>query len=600
MTNPRAPSPFAPSVHPKLLRRLSLTTLFTGAALPAILVVTRNQRDMDANELLVVIAASAFSLALMGTLLLRFPRIGLTLLLLIAVVAVPQAWFVINYGWTIDANALSLIAETNTAEAMDLLGSISPPIYAILLAPVILTLLSWPRPSGSLKRSGREHTRIGLLSAVGLGAISGTAILAGAAASPSIPDATFPPAPQGHALALRAAYPAGLAVTLLDYYRERRSLSNVFERHKEFRFGASPTRSTRTRRIYLLVIGETARADHLALNGYFRNTTPNLSRRSDLISFTRMYSASTFTRLSVPVILSRKPSESIAATFEEPSIIRAFREVGFGTHWISLQAPVGYHESPVSIHAKEAETATFLNPVDYRSHGKHDDAALPVLRNLIDRDNRDLFIVIHTLGSHFRYSDRYPARFRKFLPDRRADRPLRLFSADDKEHLVNSYDNSLLFTDYVLDRIIQMLSDTPNIESWMFYISDHGEALFDDCRMFSGHGHSARSTHSVASIFWYSKTYAQQNPAALKALRRHSTTLTSTSMMFETLASLGGIDVPGTRTENDMTALSLRVPKEVEHVETEDARACLAQAYDALPQDLPLSAIQRITGGSEK
>ncbi|QDW67158.1 phosphoethanolamine transferase [Luteimonas granuli] len=558
------------------VRRSCILLLFAIAASPALLVAILNQRDLSSDQILVVVAASSFALAFHAALFVHFPRIALLTLLAITVLAIPQVWFTSRYGWPLDPNALSLIAETNIAEASDLVGSISSSTFLILLVPILLAVLAWPPRPGTKPPPSKPTRRIVALSAIGLISTAASATWSGTLGSPPVPDPTFPPPPTGQALALRAAYPASLPILAWDYAAERRALHHAAQLASDYRFGATPSRARNKRRIYVVVIGETARADHFGINGYPRETTPKLALKNDVISFTRLYSRWTFTRLSVPVIVSRKPPESTQATFHEASIVTAFKEAGFRTYWISLQAPVGYHESPTSVHAKEADRTFFLNPVDYRSQGSHDDAALPVLEDLINQDsNSDLFIVVHTLGSHFRYSDRYPRDFAKFIPDR-TTRPLRLFEAADKEYLVNSYDNSILFTDHVLSETIDLLHKLPEIESWIFYVSDHGEALFDDCRQNSGHGQASKATQSVAALFWPSRSFALENPHLVANLTLNRGRLASTSMIFETLASLGGLKIPNPRADNDLTNATLRVPTEIADVERLDAQACLA------------------------
>lgn len=551
----------------------ALLLLLSGA--PTLLLVSLNQRDLDHHDLLVIVAGSALGLVFIFALTRIAPRIGLLVLSLIALISVPQSWFVYNFGWTLDPNALSLIAETNIAEAMDLLGSITLGVWLLAVSPPVLAILCLLVSEKVPTHRTSRDARLAGLSAAGAAAIFAGVTWVGAGGSPNVPDATFPAAPRGQALAIRAAYPASLALLFSDYMRDRSSLESAIERSLTFRFEASAISRQQQRRVFVLVIGETVRADHLQLNGYERQTTPRLSKTPDVISLSRMYSRSTFTRLSVPVILSRKPPESVAATFQEASIVRAFREAGYVTSWISLQAPIGYHESPTSVHAKEAHQTVFLNPADYRSNGKRDDAALPALQTqLAQTMGQDVFIVIHMLGSHFRYSDRYPARFSRFLPDRRENQQLKLFSETDKDYLVNSYDNSILFTDYVLSSMIQLLGSLPEAESWLMYVSDHGEALFDDCRKLSGHGQSAKATQSVAAIFWPSPVFKARNHALVANIKENRNQLTSTAMMFETLVSLGGFHVPNPRPQNDLTQLALRIPTEVQDVERLDAEAC--------------------------
>lgn len=558
------------------IQRGCVTALLLFSATPALLVANANQRDLGHSDMVVVISASAFALTLLLAVIQVLPRTGMITLLIVSLISIPQSWFVFHYGWPLDSNALSLIAETNIAEAMDFLGSIPVWTWLLALTPVALAVLSFAtRSTECVPERKTSQYRFVALSALGLIAISVSASWASAVGIHEVPDATFPAAPRGQALALRAAYPASLPLLILDYSRDRNSLQKATERNLAFQFGASQVVPRQQRRVFLVVVGETARADHFQLNGYNRETTPRLSRTEDIISFTRMYSRSTFTRLSVPVILSRKPPESFAATFHEASIVSAFREAGFLTSWISLQAPLGYHESPTSVHAREADHVVFLNPVDYRSSGKLDDAGLVALERLIEETSgQDLFVVLHALGSHFRYSDRYPRSFAKFLPDHRKNRPLRLFAKGDKDYLVNSYDNSILFTDHVLATAIELLKGLPQTESWLMYVSDHGEALFDDCRNYSGHGHSAKATQSVAALFWPSPSFASRHPDLIANMTHNRNELTSTAMMFETLVSLGGLSVPNPRAQNDLARRNLRIPIEVANVEALDAEAC--------------------------
>lgn len=550
--------------------------LLTISAMPAFFLALENQRDLRQHELLVAVSASALALALLSVLTRLYPRAATLALTLVALFAIPQTWFVLAYGWPFDSNTLSLVAETNIAEASDFVASIAWWTWLLALVPIVLTVplfLAAPRKYSPEQRASQR--RLLSLIATGLAFLSISASWMAEGGAPAVPDDTFPAAPRGYALALRAAYPASLPVLAWDYHQDRTSLSHAVERNRSFSFGATRARSTDARRIYVLIIGETARGDHLELNGYHRETNPRLSAFPELLSFTRMYSRSTFTRLSVPVILSRKPPESESATFHESSIIAAFREAGFRTAWISLQAPLGYHESPTSVHAAEADEVTFLNPVDYRSSGQHDDAAIPAVQDFISRTSQeDLFIVVHLLGSHFRYSDRYPGSFAQFVPDKREERPLRLFAMDDRTHLLNSYDNSVLFTDHVLASLIELLKSSPEAESWLMYVSDHGEALFDDCRNLSGHGMQSKATHSVAALFWPSEVFSAGQPEQVANLRSNRHLLTSTAMLFETLASAGGINIPKPRENNDLTKQTLRTPSEVAEIEKLDADAC--------------------------
>lgn len=477
-----------------------------------------------------------------------------------------------RFGSLIDVNAIALIAETNPAEAGDLLASLPLSLRLMLglalVAGTRAVIHPWqPKPATARKMM--------LISGVVLSFVLLTVTL------PSL--AGFPPDDETNRNAfiaplldeqeaLRAAFPAGVPFVLGGYLKERAALTKVLIANKSFSFGAHKILATGGgRRIFVVVVGETSRADRWGLNGYQRNTTPQLGARKDLLSFTKMHSHATFTRISVPVILSRKPPQSRLSTFGEASIITAFKEAGFHTAWISLQAPLGFHESPVTAIAGEADEVVFLNPVDYRRKGRRDAESIPELERIIAANERDLFVVIHALGSHFRYTDRYGPEFARFVPDRYPRRLESLYAPEDKEVLSNAYDNSILATDAFLAGLIERLADY-NGQSWMLYVSDHGEALFDDCRQESGHGQSSKATHHVASVFWASPQFVAGYPDLMKRTNGNASRLASTGMIFDTLTSLGGLEIPGYRQELDMTGSMLSRPLEIEALGLEKDR----------------------------
>ncbi|WP_162435809.1 phosphoethanolamine transferase [Pseudoxanthomonas koreensis] len=552
----------------------SFAGLLLIQAIPLIQLLVVNHRGLPPSELLVLAGASVLGLLVQAFLFLLCPRISLVLAASLSLLALLEIWFIREFGWPLDGNALSLVIETNIAEARDLLWSLSLgwPVCAVLVV-ALLCAMAWRPPvaQGQLRSAA---IRLLILASMGLlGLVYLDWFETGAEAQDSNP--IFSSDPQGSRQALRGSFPVGVLWVLSDFANARRELDRAIKASKDYRFGVSPLPAQSKRRVYVYVVGETTRGDHLGLNGYWRDTTPKLAAREGVVSFHRMYTMSTFTRLSVPVLLSRKPPGDDMAIFSEASIVTAFKEAGFDTTWISLQAPIGYYESPVSLLAAEADRKVFLNPVDYRNSGRYDDAAVLALSAALrDGKGRDQFIVIHLLGSHFQYVDRYPEGFGKFLPDRPVGRSARLFSEDDKPYLLNAYDNTVLFQDSVLDEIIGILAVDQDAESWMMYSSDHGEAIFDDCRKFSGHGMASSATQNVAAVFWASPAYIASHAAKVTAMRQRADALISTSMMFETLSDLGGLHVPGGRPNNSLAGPVLRHPDEVAGIEGAEGGVC--------------------------
>lgn len=553
----------------RCIRWPSLIGLASICALPSLTLVLEKARSIEWDQSAVILCSSFLSLFVLTAIYSRFPRFIVVVLTILAFIGIGEVAFIREYGWAFDANSISLLLETNRAEASDFFSSLPLPLILSFALPVILGWLAWPS-------SGDAKQRLWQPRFVAYGLIAWVAVVCIALLPtmdmgvPQTQAVVFPAQKTGQEQAIEATYPMGLPWLIYSFLKERQALASAVSRDKDFRFTILPPLTHGHRRFYVLVIGETSRADHWGLNGYQRDTTPELSHRSDVVSFKRMYTPWPFTRLAVPLMLSRKPSTLTDPTFAEASVVVAFRQAGFRTAWISLQAPVGFHESPVSIYAYESDDVRFLNPVDYRYEGKHDDAALAELKRLIDApDQKDTFVVIHTLGSHFRYTDRYPRSFAKFTPDNPDGALARLFNRDDKQALINGYDNTILFTDHVLNGLIGELAKHENMESWLLYSSDHGEALFDDCRMQSGHGQFSKATQHPAALFWPSPLYTTLNQDKVSLIQSHEDMLASTDMFFETMTDLAGITVAGNRPDNSLLSLHPRVPSEIAQAEVD-------------------------------
>jgi glucan phosphoethanolaminetransferase (alkaline phosphatase superfamily) len=332
-------------------------------------------------------------------------------------------------------------------------------------------------------------------------------------------------------------FPFGILVKANKYHEQVEQMAKLQKDLESFRFGAHQ-KDENTRQIYVLVIGETTRSKNFQLNGYERNTNPLLSQRKNLVSFTNMVSGWAWTRMSVPVIISRKKVHDKNIFFPEKSIVSLFSEAGFDTAWLSTQSPYGFHDSPIALHAREAKFVHFMNPADYKSPGLYDDVMLADLKRIVATGDKH-FIVLHTLGSHFNYKDRYPDQFDVFQPSMKSD-DVSLQNRDAKKRLLNSYDNSILFTDFFLNQVIEIV-DTQKTESAVFYISDHGEVIFDGECDKSGHGQHTEYDHMPASLLWVSDLYRQKNETKVKNAFDKINSPLSTENIFHSLAGLANL-----------------------------------------------------------
>jgi lipid A ethanolaminephosphotransferase len=234
--------------------------------------------------------------------------------------------------------------------------------------------------------------------------------------------------------------------------------------------------------LLLLVVGETARADHFSINGYARDTTPRL-RALHALSFSDVTSCGTNTAASLPCMLSHQGKVAHEArSNDHENLLDLLQHAGLAVLWIENQAgckgvcervPHTRPETPASGAAApdaklcpggECLDEAMLQGLDARL------AALPA-----DRRERGVVLVLHQMGSHGpAYSSRSPADRKPFQPECTSN----VLHECDPVQLVNAYDNSIAYTDFVLDQAVGWLKTQQTVyDPAMLYLSDHGESL---------------------------------------------------------------------------------------------------------------------------
>jgi glucan phosphoethanolaminetransferase (alkaline phosphatase superfamily) len=278
--------------------------------------------------------------------------------------------------------------------------------------------------------------------------------------------------------------------------------------------------------------------------GYDRPTNPELTNAENLVRLQNVVSPWSASRMAVPIIVSRKKGTEPQMYFNERSITRAFGEAGFATYWISNQIAFGGYDSPISAVAYDADHVSFHNVADYSNPGNYDEVLIAPLRAAIDSGAQRLFIVLHTLGSHENYAYRYPDDYDKFKPSLKGMNLVNFNDVALADRILDSYDNSILYTDHVVAEVIRVLSRADAV-STMWFVSDHGEDLISASCNLTGHGSGTVYNFRVPSVFWYSEKYAGRFGQELDNLRQHSAMPISTENVFESLIDMAGLDFPG-------------------------------------------------------
>lgn len=257
-------------------------------------------------------------------------------------------------------------------------------------------------------------------------------------------------------------------------------------------------------KLMIFVVGETARADHLGLNGYRRDTTPLLAKRDNLFSFKNASSCGTSTAYSVPCMFSyanRKDYKVDQAKYNE-NVLDTLKKQGVNVVWRDNN----------SSSKGVADRVTFEDYKTAKTNSKCDDECRDVgmlegLDKLIKSDSpaKDTLILLHQMGNHGpAYYKRYPQAFEHFKP---ACLTNELSKCDDQS-VINGYDNAIVYTDYFLDKVIKTLKTyEQDYDVVMIYSSDHGESLGENNIYLHGMPYSVAPTAQkhIPIIVWSPK-----------------------------------------------------------------------------------------------
>lgn len=278
----------------------------------------------------------------------------------------------------------------------------------------------------------------------------------------------------------------------------------------------------------LMVIGESARSASWSLYGYERPTNPQVADclgqpGGHGVVFRDALAAGRLTMNSVPSLLSPTLAKDFHAYCSTPSVIRVFRAAGYRTSVISSQFRTSeFWDGPVNLMLDDAAGIETIGG----------DEQLPdALNRWLGRDAQPRQLaVVHLLGSHYIYSERYPESFKLF---------------HGGNELVDTYDNSIAFTDHVLAGLLARIQAMPT-PAVMFYTSDHGENLNDfadgniqhSCREFT------RYEIEVPMLFYANKAFGEAHPRQLAAIRSCENRPVGHDNISQTLLGLAGLTDP--------------------------------------------------------
>ncbi|MGC4026843.1 MAG: phosphoethanolamine--lipid A transferase [Mesorhizobium sp.] len=287
----------------------------------------------------------------------------------------------------------------------------------------------------------------------------------------------------------------------------------------------------------VIVVGETARAMNFGLNGYQRETNPEL-KALNVLNFTNATSCGTATAVSLPCMFShfgRAEYTNIRGRGSE-NLMDVLAHAGLRTEWWENNT------GPKNV-ADRIPVIDFYHKTDpaYCAQGEcRDDILVDYLRDHIGSFADNSVLVLHTGGSHGpAYYLRYPQSFEKFTP---ACHTAQLADCTTDE-IVNGYDNSILFTDHVLAGVIGVLKQHAELATAMIYMSDHGESLGENGVYLHGAPYfiAPKEQTSIPMIAWLSEPYKNAMRIDENCVRNEASKPFSHDNLFSTV--LGMMDV---------------------------------------------------------
>ncbi|WP_298706037.1 phosphoethanolamine transferase [uncultured Veillonella sp.] len=304
--------------------------------------------------------------------------------------------------------------------------------------------------------------------------------------------------------------------------------------------------------VYVLVIGESETREHMGVYGYKRDTTPwlkKLSENKNTIVFNQAFSNHTHTVQSLTYALSEKNQYNDIPIDSANSIIEIAKAAGMKTYWISNQQKYSAWDTPTAEIASTADYQVWVNgSVGERSDAMYYDEHL--LGQIPDIDTLDnALIVFHVMGSHGAYDDRYPHSYE-------------VFSGDNS--LIDRYDNSILYNDFVLSKLFDDVKRSPNLQAFIVF-SDHGE----DVETRNSH-ESTKYTpvmSKIPLIINFSDNYLSKNQSIVDVLRSHKDSAWTNDLMYNMMLSIMGIEgAPVVEPNLDFT--SLKYDRDIHNLRT--------------------------------
>jgi lipid A ethanolaminephosphotransferase len=454
---------------------------------------------------------------------------------LVALVAALAQHYMLTYGVVMDPGMAANVLQTDVREAADLIGPrMLVSVAAVMLLPTWWLLRLRIPAMRPLRQAARNAGLLVLALAMAAGTVAATA-------------RDLAPLMRNHPQLRYLMNPlASLYSTAAAAVRPALARNRVLlPMAQGAALGATHAAGARPL-LFVLVVGETARADHFGLNGYGRDTTPALAAR-DVLSWRNVRSCGTSTLASVPCMFSPLGKDAFESRKDDTeNLLDVVQAAGLAVLWLDNQSgckgvcdrvPNAFASEGLPREARaalcpggECGDEAMLHGLDERL------AALPA-----EQRARGVLLVLHQMGSHGpAYYKRSTAQTKRFLPECRTE----VLADCAHGELVNAYDNSFAATDAFLGRTIDWLrAQSARYDTGLLYLSDHGESLGEYGLFLHGMPYSVAPDvqKHVPMVAWLDASLARREGLSTACLRAGVDAALTHDHLYHTV--LGVLDV---------------------------------------------------------
>lgn len=415
--------------------------------------------------------------------------VGRSLLSLILLTSALASYFMQQYGIVIDANMIQNVLQTDWRESLEL---VTPKMLAYVTALGVLPIwLLWKIPVTQHPfRTALKQRGIALLT---------TTIFVGTTTIAFYPS--LAPLIRNNTHLKYSLLPNNIINGLKNHLGKSHATPIEVAAIGTDAHKTKMTSSSGKPALLVLVIGETARADHFSLGGYSRNTNPELSHVQNIIYFSQVHSCGTETAVSLPCMFSGMGRENYShdKAASQENLLDIVKRAGTDVIWLDNQSGC----KKICDRVKNLQRQALQQAANCGNEECQDDIFINEVRKLSRTLQHDTLLVLHQMGSHGpAYHLRYPPEFDRFHPSCKTAQ----IDQCSAEEIRNSYDNTILFTDHVLARIISVLKEPESAPAAMLYLSDHGESLGEMNMYLHGAPYfiAPEQQKHVPMIFWMS------------------------------------------------------------------------------------------------